>query len=70
MRPCRTPSDWTSGRVRPADLRGLRSFMDDYPQARALLLYRGERRLLKGDVLCLPVESFLAELRPGEALAL
>lgn len=60
----------SSGRVRPADLRGLRSFMDDYPQARALLLYRGERRLLKGDVLCLPVESFLAELRPGEALAL
>lgn len=59
----------SSGRVRPADLRGLRSFMDDYPQARALLLYRGERRLLKGDVLCLPVESFLAELRPGEALA-
>lgn len=58
-----------SGRVRPADLRGLRSFLDDYPRARALLLYRGSRRLLKGEVLCLPVESFLAELRPGEDLA-
>jgi predicted AAA+ superfamily ATPase len=51
--------------VRPADLRGLRAFRNDYPEATGLLLYRGDRRLMKGDILCLPVESFLAELRPG-----
>ena len=54
--------------VRPADLAGLRAFRDDYPEARALLLYRGERRLMKDEVLCLPVERFLAELRPGREL--
>lgn len=56
-----------SARVRPADLRGLRSFVEDYPEARPILLYRGERRLMKGEVLCLPVERLLTELRPGRA---
>lgn len=55
-------------RVRPADLRGLRAFLEDYPGARAVLLYRGDQRLQKGQVLCLPVAEFLAGLRPGREL--
>ncbi len=51
--------------VRPADLRGLRAFGEDYPEAECLLVYRGDRRLKKGNVLCLPAESFLTALRPG-----
>lgn len=51
--------------VRPADLLGLESFGEDYPEARRLLVYRGDRRLMKGEVLCVPAESFLADLRPG-----
>ena len=58
-----------ASRVRPEDLRGLRAFLDDYPEARGLLLYRGERRLVKGGVTCIPVEEFLGELRPGRELA-
>lgn len=54
-----------TGRIRPADLRGLRAFLDDYPEARGVLLYRGERRLRKENVLCLPVEGFLERLQPG-----
>lgn len=57
-----------SRRVRPKDLRGLRAFREDYPQCRALLLYRGTDRLRKGDVLCLPAEEFLPQLRPGREL--
>lgn len=57
-----------SANVRPADVRGLSAFLDDYPEARAVLLYRGDRRLRKGNVLCLPVERFLTELRPGDTL--
>jgi len=57
-----------TARVRPADLRGLRSFLEEYPQARTVLLYRGERRLREGQVLCLPVERWLADLRPGRDL--
>ena len=54
--------------VRPRDLRGLLSFLDEYPEARALLLYRGSERLRKGRVLCIPVEEFLRELHPKRAL--
>lgn len=46
-------------RIRPADLRPLRSFHDEYPEAERILLYRGTERLLKQGVLCLPVGSFL-----------
>ena len=54
--------------VRPGDLRSLRSFKEDYPESEALLLYRGEERLRKGEILCLPVEGFLRELGPGREL--
>ncbi len=52
--------------VRPGDLRGLRAFGEDYPEAALVLLYRGDRRLRKGGVRCIPVEEFLGELRPGK----
>ncbi len=54
--------------VRPADLRGLRSFREEYPESKTLLLYRGSDRMLKGDVLCMPCEEFLVNLHPGHAL--
>ena len=50
--------------VRPADLRGLRSFKEEYPESKCLLLYRGKDRMLKGDVLCIPCEEFLKNLDP------
>ena len=55
--------------IRPEDLRGLRAFREDYPESRALLLYRGERRLQKGDITCIPVDRFLRDLTPGRELA-
>jgi predicted AAA+ superfamily ATPase len=57
-----------SASVRPEDLRGLRAFREDYPQARLALLYRGGRRLRIDGVSCLPCEEFLSELRPGRDL--
>ncbi len=57
-----------TARLRPSDLRGLRTFVKDYPEAQPLLLYRGEDRLMKNGILCLPVEEFLRELKPGSAL--
>lgn len=51
--------------VRPEDLRGLRSFQEDYPEAQVALLYRGEERLVTGGILCLPVHDFLRNLLPG-----
>ena len=54
--------------VRPADLRGLRSFKEEYPEGNVILLYRGKDRLLKGDILCMPCEEFLVSLRPERGL--
>lgn len=53
-----------SNRIRPEDLRGLKSFAADYPQSRRYFLYRGKDRMLVDDVLCLPCEEFLTTLRP------
>lgn len=57
-----------SRHVRAHDLRGLRAFRQDYPECRALLLYRGGDRLRMGEVLCLPLEEFLSGLRPDRDL--
>ena len=48
------------------DLRGLISFRQDYPQSRALLLYRGKDRLVKDNILCLPCTDFLTNLKPDQ----
>ncbi len=53
-----------SATVRSGDLRPLREFKADYPEARAILLYRGNEELLIDDIHCLPVESFLRSLVP------
>lgn len=53
-----------SASIRPQDLRGLRSFGEDYPESRRVLLYRGEERLMKEGILCMSCDEFLRGLRP------
>lgn len=52
--------------VRAEDLRGLKSFAEDYPQSHLYFVYRGKERLKQAGVLCLPGEEFLANLKPGK----
>ncbi len=52
--------------LRRRDLKPLLAFVDDYPECRPLLLYRGEPMAIEG-IPCRPVEEFLQGLRPGEA---
>lgn len=51
-----------------ADTRSLRAFLTDYPEARAMILYRGPHRLDLNGIMALPIEDFLAQLRPGRPL--
>jgi predicted AAA+ superfamily ATPase len=51
-------------RVRPKDLRSLRTFSQDYPGATPIFLYRGDELLRMGDILCIPVNDFLKQLVP------
>lgn len=55
-------------KLRVEDLAGLIAFQEDYPEAKTILLYRGNERILKNNVLCLPCESFLKDLQPDKVL--
>ncbi len=48
-----------SNKIRNEDLKGLNSFLEDYPSCEAFFLYRGKEKLKKGNILCMPVEEFL-----------
>jgi predicted AAA+ superfamily ATPase len=54
--------------IYPEFFKGLESFQEDYPEARCLLLYRGRERLKKGNILCLPCETFLKGLDPRRTI--
>ena len=55
-------------RVHSTDLRALRTFRADYPEADAALLYRGRERLKINGIWCLPVDEFLKRIAPGRGL--
>lgn len=57
-----------SKRVFPQDTKSLEIFLDDYPMAQGILLYRGSERLKQGRILCLPCEEFLMQLKPNYVL--
>ena len=54
--------------IRPADLRGLKSFRDEYPESSVILLYRGRERMLREGILCLPCGDFLTRLLPDKTI--
>jgi predicted AAA+ superfamily ATPase len=58
----------SSRSIRLEDLRGLKSFRQDYPEAAAWLLYRGEEKSDRDGVCCMPIEEFLGRLKPGQKL--
>jgi len=57
-----------TARINSSDLRSLRSFLEDYPAATAIILYRGTETLQQNNILIIPCERFLRELKPNDAL--
>ena len=57
-----------TARIRPGDLKPLIEFKKDYPMSKTVLLYRGEERLLRSGILCLPCDEFLSSLDPEKQL--
>ncbi len=57
-----------AARVYRRDLRPLKAFRDDYPEAEAALLYRGRDRLEIDGIRCLPVADFLRGVVPDQGL--
>lgn len=48
------------------DLKSLKTFCKDYPEAKPLVLYRGQEKLMKDNILFWPVEEFLLNLFPNQ----
>ncbi len=57
-----------AGKVHSGDLRTLRAFREDYPEAEVALLYRGQERLRIDGIWCLPVREFLHGIVPDRGL--
>ena len=57
-----------AGKVHSGDLRALRAFREDYPEAETALLYRGRERLRIDGIWCLPVQEFLRGIMPDRGL--
>ncbi|MCY4076517.1 MAG: DUF4143 domain-containing protein [Acidobacteria bacterium] len=57
-----------AARIRPADLRSLKRFARDYPEAQPRLAYLGDERLRIDGILCLPVTELLHGIVPGTPL--
>jgi predicted AAA+ superfamily ATPase len=53
-----------TSQIRPKDLRGLKEFGKDYPQAKRILLYRGNEHLVIDEITCQPIDDFLINLVP------
>lgn len=51
--------------VHATDLKSLKAFCADYPEAKPLLLYRGQEKLMIDKILCWPVTDFLMNLIPN-----
>ena len=51
--------------IHPNSLKSLKTFLVDYPEASAFLLYRGAEKLMIDGILCWPVNDFLLQLTPN-----
>jgi uncharacterized protein len=49
--------------IHPQDLRGLKAFGEDYPEAKRSLVYRGKERLLRDGISIEPAAEFLLGLK-------
>ena len=52
--------------LRPKDFNGLRAFKEDYPQCTPYMLYGGEERLVRNNIVCIPLVDFLIQLKPNQ----
>lgn len=50
------------------NLRPLKTFLHDYPEADAVLLYQGTEKLVLDGISCWPVGDYLLQLQPNESL--
>lgn len=58
-----------SSQLSPGDVRGLKAFKEEYPEAKCLIVYGGKRRETYRDFICIPIEEFLRSIRLEQPLS-
>lgn len=58
----------SASNIHSRDLRGLKEFSKDYPEAKCMMLHGGRDKLKIDGILCLPVAQFLKTLTPERSL--
>src|SRR3989344_5339261 len=51
-----------TGKIKSGMLKGLKTFLKDYPSAKSYFIYGGKRRMSEGEIEILPVETAFKEL--------
>ena len=54
-----------SSKINPQNLNGLKEFKKDYPDSKCIFLYRGREKIMKEQILCIPITDFLLALKPN-----
>ena len=52
------------------DFKGLKAFHKEYPEAQVVMVYRGKKRLVINDILCIPCEELLLKINPNHPISL
>lgn len=50
------------------DLKGLKAFQEEYPEAKTCLVYRGTRRKVIDGIFCMPCTEFLLRIHPDHMI--
>lgn len=56
-------------RISSDDFKGLRAFQQEYPEAQVVMVYRGKKRLVIENILCIPCEEFLLQIHPHHPIS-
>jgi uncharacterized protein len=59
-----------STQINPRDLKALKEFLNEYPEARGVIAYRGKKRLLVEGIYCIPAEELLLRIDPRHPIEL
>ncbi len=57
-----------NAQLSPSDVKGLKAFKEEYPEAECFVVYGGSRLEWYRDILCIPVEEFLRSIKLKETL--
>lgn len=56
-------------KLSPDDFKGLNAFKQEYPEAQVVLVYRGKKRLVMDNILCIPCEEMLLQIHPDHPIS-